>query len=305
MLVSHLIKRLGVCAALFSMAVSAQDIEPRRWAPIPLGLNIVGVGYGGASADIGFDPVMNLEDVDMDLHVVGASYVTSFKVADRLARFDLTVPWGHGKWKGLLDGEPAQTKRVGLLDPVVRLSINLMGTPPANAKEMREYLTKKKSNTVVGAAIAVTLPLGEHHEDKLINLGNNRFVIRPQVGLVHTFGDWSYELTGSVLFFTENDDFYGGNKREQDPMFAVQSHLVKNFEQGKWLSLSAGYGWGAKDKINGVQKENKRHTFLSALSFGMPISRTQSIKLAYLYTQTNSPTGIDSDSLILAWSTIF
>lgn len=296
---------MALCATLLIATVSAQDLEPRRWTPIPLDLNVLGVGYGYSSADIEFDPVLKVEDADMDLHVVGASYVTSFKIADRLARFDLTVPWANGKWQGQLDGEPAEVQRVGLVDPRLRLSINLIGTPAEGAKKLREYLGQKKSNTVVGAALAVTVPVGEYQEDKLINLGGNRYVIRPQVGLVHTDGSWSYELTGSVLFFTENDDFYNGKKRKQDPLFAVQTHLIKSFEQGRWASLSAGYSWGGKSEINGVKKDDKKHNFLSAISFGMPISRTQSIKVAYLYTQTNAKTGLDSDSLLLAWTTLF
>lgn len=117
---------------------------------------------------------------------------------------------------------------------------------------------------------------------------------------MHTRDNWSYELTGSVFFYTDNDDFFGGQKREQEPLYAIQSHLIYRFPKGKWASFSAGYGIGGLSKVNGINKNDKRHTLLSALSFGMPIARTQSIKVAYLYGQTNSNTGFDSDSFLVA-----
>jgi hypothetical protein len=73
------------------MIFAQDDIGPRRWTPLPLDMQVVGVGYGLASGEIDFDPVIKIEDTEFTLHVVGASYVTSFKIADRLARFDVKV----------------------------------------------------------------------------------------------------------------------------------------------------------------------------------------------------------------------
>ena len=43
--------------------LSAQDLEPRRWTPLPSETSIVGISYGYNSGDIGFDPLLDLEDV--------------------------------------------------------------------------------------------------------------------------------------------------------------------------------------------------------------------------------------------------
>jgi hypothetical protein len=294
-----------VINVLSSFHLYAQDLEPRRWTPIPLGLSVIGIGVGHTSGDIIFDPVMLVDDAELDLNVLGVSYVTSFKLFNKLARFDFTIPVATGKWEGLLNGEQTKLTREGLLDPKVRLSINLIGTPPSNAKEMKNYLTNKKSNTVVGAAIAISLPLGEYYSEKLINLGENRFSIRPQIGVVHTDGNWSYELTGSVFIYTDNDNFYKNQRREQKPLYAIQSHLIYNFNAGKWLSLSAGYGVGGQSKVGSNYKNDKRHTLLSSLSFGMPLSRSQAVKIGYLNGKTNSSTGINFNSLFLTFSQVF
>ena len=38
----------------------AQDLEPRRWAHIPVGTNIGGVGYAFTAGDLEFDPVLEI-----------------------------------------------------------------------------------------------------------------------------------------------------------------------------------------------------------------------------------------------------
>lgn len=283
----------------------AQDIEPRRWTPIPLDLQVLAIGYARTSGDISFDPVMLVDDAELDMDLVAVSYVTSFKFFDKLARFDMTLPYAKGEWQGLLDGEPARLNREGLLDPKFRLSVNLVGTPATDAKGMQTYLAEKNNNTVVGAAISLTVPLGEYYDDKLINLGENRYIIRPQLGVVHTSGDWSYELTGSVFFYTDNDDFYRQQTREQKPLYAIQSHLIYSLNAGKWLSISAGYGIGGQSTVNGDDKNDKRHSLLSALSFGMPVSRFQAVKIAFVNGKTNSSTGYNFNSLFVSFSQVF
>jgi hypothetical protein len=296
----------AICLTLFIVrAGQTQDLEPRRWTPVPLDLQVVGLGYGYTSADILFDPVLLVEDTKMKMHFAAASYVTSFRIADKLARFDVTLPWASAEWEGLLNSEPTSVRRVGILDPRFRVSINLSGTPAVNAKEMRTYLANKESNTVVGAALSLTVPLGEYSSDKLINFGENRYTIRPQIGVVHTVGSWSYELTGSIFFYTNNNDFFGNTTRRQKPLYTLQTHIIYEFNAGKWLSVSAGYGVGGQSSVDRQEKDDKHHTLLSSLSFGMPLSRTQAIKVVYLYGQTNVNTGANYNSLLFAFSHVF
>ena len=299
-------KVLAILITFFTASSSfAQDLEPRRWTPIPLDLQVVGIGYARTSGDIIFDPVMLVEDVKSEVDIVGLSYVTSFKLHNKLARFDLVVPMAKGKWEGLVDGVLTKINREGLLNPKLRVSVNLIGTPAINAKELRNYLAEKKSHTVVGAAISLSVPVGEYFSDKLINLGDNRYTIRPQLGLVHTNGNWSYELTGSAFIYTDNNDFYRNYTRKQKALYTIQSHMIYSLDAGKWVSLSAGYGIGGQSIVDGVDKNDKKNTLLSAVSFGMPISRSQSVKIAYVNGQTNSSTGSNYNSLLVAFSQLF
>ncbi|MGI9200887.1 MAG: transporter [Woeseiaceae bacterium] len=279
--------------------VSAQDLEPRRWTPVPAGVNVVGAGYVALQGDVYLDPVLEVQDAEVSGHVVGVSYVRSFAIGNKLARFDATVPWQNMRWTGQLNGEPASAERVGLADPVVRLSIILAGAS-ADKKPGKDG---KSSSTVFGAAVAVSVPVGEYQNDKLINLGFNRAYVRPQLGVLHTRGQWSFELTGSTFIFEDNDDFFGGSRLEQEPLYAVQGHIIKVFDKpGYWAALSAGYGWKGESIVDDMRADDSRKILLWSLAFGMPTGSNHGLKFAYINNRTKTDKGADIDSLAIAWS---
>ena len=301
----RLTKFVAACLILLFVAgdpLFAQDLEPRRWSQLPTGVNFIGAGLAYSAGDIFLDPVLEIEDGEVDLFVAGVSYVRSFGLFGRSARFDVSVPYADGRWEGLLQGEPASVERKGLKDPRFRLSLLLYGGPALDRKEFAET---PRSNTVVGVALSVLAPLGEYFDDKLINLGENRWIIRPQLGVTHTRGAWTYELTGSVFFFTDNDEFFGGTTLENDPLYAIQGHLIYTFRPGLWLSLSTAYGDGAEQSVGGVPKESSTENWLSAISFGLPLSRSDGLKFTYVWSRTQVPTGADLNKLQLSYSKMF
>lgn len=280
----------------------AQDLEPRRWSQIPTGVNFAGLAYGYTEGDIFLDPVLLAEDVTFDLHMAGLFYMRSLGLWGKSSRIDFTLPYAAGRWEGTVDDEYVSLRKRGLRDARIRLSTLLYGGP---AQTPQEFVNSEKSNTVVGAAVAVTMPTGDYTSKTLINLGSGRWTLRPQLGVTHTRGKLTAELTGSVFFYTDNDNFWQGTELETDPLYALQGHLIYTFRPGLWVSLSTAYGWGGEATVNGDAKNNPSGNWLSALSFGFPIDRRQGIKLSYIRARTQKPTGADSDSLLLAWSSMF
>jgi len=173
------------------------------------------------------------------------------------------------------------------------------------AETPSEFSKSEKSNTVVGAAVAIKLPYGHYLEDRLINLGQNRWILRPQLGVTHTRNNWTYELTGSVFLYGDNNDFWSGNKLESDPLYALQAHLVYAFRPGLWALLSTAYGSGWQATINGLPKDNDASNWVTALSAGLPLSRTQGVKVSWFRFRSQTDTGADQDSLIVGWSMMF
>ena len=173
----------------------AQELEPRRWSHLPTGKNFVGGGYVYTKADIFFDPVLRIEDAEMEVHTWAFKYIRTFELLKKSARIDFTQAYQEGRWSGLLNGAPASITRSGLSDSVLRFAINLYGAPPLEGKEFAAYRAKVDVETIFGAALVVHLPTGDYMSDKLINLGTNRFTFRPQFGVVHNRGKCSLELT--------------------------------------------------------------------------------------------------------------
>jgi len=119
----------------------SQDIEPRRWTPLPVGMNVLGVGVIHTDGDISLDPVLELEDVSVDIDTAIVSYLHAFELVGQSARFDVRLPLQDARWEGLLAGESASTQRTGVADPRVRLSVNFLGAPALKGKEFRAYRT--------------------------------------------------------------------------------------------------------------------------------------------------------------------
>lgn len=284
---------------------SAQDIEPRRWTHLPDGLNVAGAAYVYTDGDLFFDPVLLVDDAQTEQHTLLGSYTRAFGLAGRSARLDVIVPIRHANWDGLLDGVFTEVNRDGLGDPVVRFSINLAGAPALKGKEFRGYRAAQTTSTTVGAGLSVVLPIGEYKKDKLLNLGGNRFILQPQIGILHTRGPWSYELTASVLLFEDNDEFWNGNEHEQDPIYSLQAHVIRVFQPGYWLALSAAYGKGGESEINTLPKDDPRDTVLSAISFGVPIARGQGLKFVYVRGRAQENIGADTDNFIVGWTKRF
>jgi hypothetical protein len=283
----------------------AQDIEPRRWTHLPVGMNILGLAAIRTDGDVAFDPVLELEDVTVDRKTVIASFLHAFELFGQSARFDLRVPYMDARWEGLLAGQPASAEREGFADPRLRLSVNFLGAPALQGKAYREYRASHRVHTTAGAALSVSLPLGEYKEDKLLNLGGNRYVFRPQLGFLHARGQWSFEMTGSVFLYTENDEFLGGNRREQNPLYEFQGHVVYTAPEQWWISVGAAHERGGQSSINGESKDDERRDMLYGISAGLPLGASSSLKLAYVGSRTNRDVGTDSDNLLLACSVRF
>ncbi len=276
----------------------AQELEPRRWTHLPVGANFVGFGYTYTDSDIFFNPALQIEDTSAEIHTAVFSYVRALNVFGKSGRVDFLVPYSTGRWEGLLEGVPTSIRRSGFRDPRFRFAVNLLGSPAQSGAEFAQF----KVNTIVGAALEITAPLGNYRESKLINLGTNRWSFRPQIGVVHSWEKWAAEITASAWFYTDNDEFTVDKTREQDPLYAVQSHLIYTIRPGLWASLSGAYGDGARSTIDGVEIPDKTRKFLWAASFGFPINPRQGFKIAYMHGETTENTGSDFDRFIFVYS---
>jgi hypothetical protein len=292
-------------ALVLPAGLSAQDLEPRRWGHLPLGANFAGLGYIRTDGDIALDPVLRLTGVELAMDTAALKYIRTFEMFGKSARFDLVQAYQDGEWTGMLDGVPAAAQRAGFTDTALRFAINLFGAPPLEGAEFAEFRSGLDCETIIGAGLIVTLPTGEYFGDKLINLGENRFSLRPQVGVVHARGKWSFEFTGAASFFTDNDDFFGGKELEQEPLVALQGHAIYTFRPGLWLGASLGYDFGGQSAIDGMDKDDRREILSWGLTCGVPVTRSVGLKFGYIDQRTQRQTGADLGNFVAAVSVMW
>lgn len=296
-----LIVAIGLAAGLDA---AAQDMEPRRWSHLPVGTNIAGAGYVFTSGELNIDPALRIENAQVEMHTIMGSYNRYFAVGDMTGRLDVQVPYQRGTWDGLLNGTPTTVRRDGLADPRIRVSMNFYGAPALEPEEFMDYIKNNEERTIAGVACAVRVPLGEYNDDKLINLGEHRYSFQPQIGVVHMIGPWSFEATASLFAYTENHNFFGGHKLDQDPLYAIQVHVVRTF-QGWWLSAGSAYGRGGRTSIDGVEDDDIRSNLLYGVSGGLSLAANQSLNLMYIRQDALSKVGGDFHNVIVTWAIRF
>jgi hypothetical protein len=286
----------------FAWPCFAEQLEPRRWSHLPIDTNFAGAGYAYTEADINFNPVLKIEDAQMVMHTSAAKYIRTFALFDKTARVSFLQAYQDGRWSGLLDGVSTTVNRRGWSDTLMRFAVNLYGAPPLQGKEYVAYRVSTEVETIVGAGMSVQLPTGDYMDDKLINLGTNRFTFRPQFGVVHTRGKWSTEATGTVALYSNNNDFFNNKKLEQDPLYIIHGHLIYTFRPGLWAGASAGYDYGGISTVDGTKKNDRKENLAFAFSFGFPINRSLGVMVAYIGTRTQKSVGFDSDTFTIGLS---
>jgi len=291
--------------AYVAAQASAQDMEPRRWSHLPVGTNAAGVSYVYSTGEILIDPELRIENAQVEMNTFVAAYSRYFSVEGATARLDVQLPVALGHWKGLVNGVPQSISREGLADPRLRLSVIFLGAPALEEEAFRDYLKNHETRTLAGLGLAVRVPLGQYMDDKLINLGENRFGFEPQLGAVHIEGPWSFELTGSAFLYTQNNDFFNGGTLRQDPLYAVQAHVVRTFDGGFWVSAGAAYGWAGDSQINGVDKDDARSNLLYGITTGFSLPPVHAFRLGYFRRETLNNLGLKSHNVLATWSMRF
>ncbi len=285
-----------IVATLVSASGGAQDLEPRAYANAPVGLNFLLVGYDFSQGGFASDPSLPVDDVDLDFHGPVFGYAYSLGVAGKSAKIAGVLPYGFLSGTATFAGEPVSREISGLVDPKVRFSMNFFGAPALQPREFAGY----RQDWIVGASVLIGLPLGQYDETRLVNLGTNRWTIRPELGVSKALGRWTVELAAAVNIYTDNDDFLGTQTRKQDPLYAVQTHVVRSFASRIWIAVDGTYYEGAAATVDGVPISEALSGSRLGLTLSLPINPRNSVKLAWS-SGLSARTAADYDAVGLTW----
>jgi hypothetical protein len=267
----------ALLVALLAMAVmaDAQELEPRAYANTPVGLNFLILGYGYTTGTVALDTSAPIDDGKITVHSAILAYARALDVWGRAAKLDVVLPYAWLSGSAKFAGRTVSREITGLGDPQVRFTYLFYGAPALKLDQFTDY----NPDLIVGASLAVRVPLGQYDSDKLVNIGTNRWSVRPEIGVSKTFGPLTLELDSSVTFYTDNDDFFGGRRLQRDPLYAVQGHVIYHTRFGLWAALDATFYGGGRTTIDGVEGESQQNARVGG-TLAIPIDRYNSIKIS-------------------------
>lgn len=274
----------------------AGEIEPRSYVNTPVDINFLLAGYGYSDGGLSTASSLPIEDAEIKMHSGVLAYVRTLDVWGNSAKIDVILPYSKLSGTARLASQAQQRNVSGLNDPLARFSVNFYGSPALSIKEFAGY----QQDLIIGASVQVSAPLGQYDSDKLVNLGGNRWFINPDIGISKAWGPLTVEVSTGVIFYSDNDDFLGGQPLEQDPLSSSQVHVTYNFDRGIWGALSGTYDYGGRTKKGGVRSDEPISNSRLGATLAFPVSRENSVKL-YASTALHTRVGTDFDLYGIVW----
>jgi hypothetical protein len=277
-------------------AAHAQDIEPRAYSNAPVGVNFVIAGAVVTRGGLSFDSSVPITNADLRTTNAVLAYARVLDLGGKSAKFDAIVPYTRLVGTADYQGQPVERDVTGFGRPAFRLSINLHGAPALRLQDFKNW----QQDLIIGASLQVSPPWGQYDASRIVNIGSNRWSFKPEIGISKAVGPWTFEAQAAATFFTDNDDFYGGNTRSQDPLYSLQGHVIYGFDSGMWLSIDGTYFAGGRSTISGERSNDLQRNWRAGVTLAVPVNRLNSIKFS-ASSGVSARTGNNFDALGVAW----
>jgi len=297
----NVIKRSGVSLAIITLLLvvlqaHAGEIEPRAYVNTPVGINFLLAGYAYTDGGLSTPGSSPIKDAQLTMNTGILAYARSLDVWGKSGKLDVILPYSDLSGTATVAGQPRERNVSGFHDPLFRFSVNLYGAPALSLEEFANY----KQDVIIGASVQVSAPLGQYDKEKLVNLGNNRWFVKPDMGISKAWGDFTLELSAGAYFFTKNGDYFGGQTLKQDPILTTQAHATYSLGRGVWAALSWTYDYGGRTSIDGVRSDTFYSNSRLGATLALPVNRNNSIKL-YGSTSVHTSAGTKFDLVGIVW----
>lgn len=291
---------LTVAAAVFAFGIlscaQAQEIEPRAYSNAPIGVNFLIAGYVYTEGAVPFDTSLPVKNANLKTSSPLIAYARVLDLWGKSGKLSAIVPYTWLSGSAERAGEAVERNVSGFADARFRLSVNLYGAPALTLKEFKDY----EQDLIVGASLDVSAPTGQYDPSRLVNIGTNRWSFKPEVGISQALGPWTLEFQAAATLFTDNDDFFRGNTRSQDPLYSMQGHVIYAFRSGIWGSLDTTYFFGGRTTLNGTLNEDLQQNWRVGGTLAFPVNAYNSVKL-YASSGVSARTDNNYDLFGIAW----
>lgn len=206
------------------------------------------------------------------------------------------LPYVVADFQGTHGGTTQYRHRSGLADTTYRFSANLHGAPAMHSSEFVKY----RPGTLVGASLTVTAPTGQYDPNLLVNIGQNRWAFKPELGISHFVGKWDFEAAFGAWLYTTNSKFFGGQIRKQDPLGSIQIHVVRLLPRRMWAAFDGTFYTGGRSYVGDTIKADYQANTRLGLTLGIALGTRHALRFAYFGGATTR-VGSDINSLSIAY----
>ena len=294
-------KRILFCfMALFPLVVAGQELTPRAYWPAPQGTQVLTVGALYTDGDIIPDPSLPITGVDSQIATGVVGYLHTVNLFGRTGNLVLEQAYSMGETTvDSFDFGVVELDYQGMGDLAATLSVNLLGAPAMNREEFAEL--RRNPRPILGASLKLVAPTGRYDEDKLLNVGANRWAAKAELGYMTVLSPkWLLEFELGVWVFDDNDEFLGMT-RKQGSIKSVEFHLVHRFTPGIWASLDLNGYRGGQTEVDGRRLEDLQRDSKVGFTVAFPIAQKQTVKFGYSMGSVNDSEE-DFDTFQLSYS---
>lgn len=236
--------------------ISSADDDARDYIAAPAGTNAMVVYYKHITGHDTYDDGNKVgSDTNLSMNIGVLRPVFYRNLGSFLIDPQVLIPFGDASLNGPDIGN-VDYSTSGLGDPTIASTIWLINDPA--------------SKTWLGFAPFVTIPLGEYNNDRVLNMGNNRWAFKGEVGFVKGFSDIYIDLTGNVEFYTDNDSYTSADLTlEQDPVYTLETHLSYDINDSFFISADYYYHNGGETTVAGVKQGDDQNDHTAQLTLGL------------------------------------
>jgi hypothetical protein len=260
---------------ILSGDVRAQDMEPRSYAVVPVGLHAMAFSYTFSNGNVITEGSSPVQDLKVTNNVMNLGYVQTFSLFGKLSRVAVGLPYGFLNGTARFRGADTAGSRNGFYDGRIKIGMNLFGSPvlhPANFIKFEEH-------TVLGVSLVISVPVGQYFPSKLINLGSNRWGFKPEIGASHREGRLFYEAYAGIWLYTNNGEYFQKTSLSQKALYSFQGHVDYTFQHGKYVALNGGFAQGGETYVSDIEQDNVQQNWRIGATFSTPVfNKHQSVK---------------------------
>lgn len=253
----------------------------RDWQNVPDDIDILFGYYSNINSNTSIDSSLPVDNASVDADLYILRYARSFNLQGHTAGIQLMQPVAN--IRASLDGSTfngdTHTNN-GIGDFQLALVYNIFGAPALNSQEFRLWTPEMFLTT----ALWITAPTGDYDKHKLLNIGANRWVMKPELAFGYPIGPFWIEINPMVSFYQDNDEYLGSHHLAQRPLYTAEGHLSLTVNQTMWISLDSTFSKGGETRIDGSLQNNKQQNVLLGASLGFMLSPQFGGAVAYTDT---------------------